>query len=376
MPLILAAPYFKRIAIVEALYAVFDAVSKGPNVVLSADNLTVTTESATVKGARSTVGVTSGRYYFEVKVLFGSAPQNICIGVGVEGSHITFFTPKSAMYTDRMYVGSTSSGTIVALKTNDVVGVAFDRDSRQVQFYINGVSRGIVTLPVLAVTDKIYAYVGDRNSGTLSNATANFGQKPFAYPVPSGFTPGLPVPVAGKFAIFTDEFKKGSASLVTELHVSTGGDGQGSARANIGKMSGKCYWEITLNNVSTPMIGLGTAEAALATNPYLAQNSLYFYYSSGQHGVFKDGQYVQLSRTPLSIGAVVGIALDVDTMNVQIFVNGISSYAGTLTSAIGKKLYPILADGGGGSGSSLTANFGATAFKYTVPTGFNSGIYD
>lgn len=374
MPLILAAPYFKRIAIVGAIYAVFDRASKGPNVILSDDNLTITTENATSKGARSTVGVTTGRYYFEVKVLPGGNDANICIGVGVEGSHITFFTPKSVIYADRIYVGSTSYGNIVALKAGDIMGVALNRDTRDVQFFLNGVNRGSVILPTLEATDKIYAYVCDRNNATLSNAVANFGQKPFAYPAPSGFTLGFPVPIASKFAIFTPEFRKGSASLITELQISTGGNGQGSVRANAGKSSGKCYWEVTFDAAATPMIGLGVAEAALATNSYLAPNSIFFYYNNGNQGIFKEGQYTTFSGSSLSTGTVIGIALDADTMNVKIFVNGVWRYTGILTNAIGKKVYPILTDGGGGSGSKLTANFGETAFKYSVPQGYDGGL--
>lgn len=376
MPLILAAPYFKRIAIVEALYAVFDAASKGPNVILSEDNLTITTEDSTTKGARSTVGVTTGRYYFEVKVLPGGNTENICIGLGVEGSHITFFTPKSVMYTDRIYTGSVSSGNIVAVKAGDILGVAFDRDRSHVQFFLNGVNRGTAIFPTLAATDKIYAYIGDRNSATFSKAVANFGQSPFAFPVPSGFTPGLPVPVALKYAIFTPELKREKDVLLSDLKVKTSGDAKGCIRANVGKSTGRWYWEVTLDSTDAPMIGLGIEAVAQAAMPFLAPGSMYFYYYSSTYDVRKDGSvFMNAVRRQMNVGDVVGVALNADTMQVEFFVNGVSVHSSILTSAIGKKVYPILSDGGAGGSAGLTANFGQTAFKYAAPNGFNSGLY-
>jgi hypothetical protein len=73
---------------------------------------------------------------------------------------------------------------------------------------------------------------------------------------------------------------------------------------------------------------------------------------------------------------VIGVAVDLDVGKVWISKNG--TWAGDPVAGTGEmfaglsgSLFPMISMSGG----SVTANFGASAFSYSVPSGFNSGWY-
>ena len=152
-----------------------------------------------------------------------------------------------------------------------------------------------------------------------------------------------------------------------------------SVRATIGKGSGKHYFEVTLTDVTYLSIGLATAAAALTSYPGASD-----YGCSYDRGV--------IYRTPTGIfatngksgpdpaaGAILCIAFDCDAGKMWFGVNGTwigsgNPAAGTdwsLSFPAGTTLFPAA----GVQTANCTANFGASAFTYTVPSGFNSGIY-
>ena len=70
-------------------------------------------------------------------------------------------------------------------------------------------------------------------------------------------------------------------------------------------------------------------------------------------------------------GDVIGIALNLVENTVQFFKNDMA--CGTpVTVTGGVNYYPASSVN---TGMSFTANFGATPFKYPVPTGFQAGLY-
>jgi hypothetical protein len=77
-----------------------------------------------------------------------------------------------------------------------VIGVALDKDAGTVTFYKNNASQGAISLPTNV---PMVAWISP-GAGS-SSATANFGQRPFAYTAPSGFkalcTTNLPTPAIG-----------------------------------------------------------------------------------------------------------------------------------------------------------------------------------
>lgn len=151
-----------------------------------------------------------------------------------------------------------------------------------------------------------------------------------------------------------------------------------TVRATIGKSSGKWYWEINADAaLNDSLYGVANASAGLAIALGLDANGWSYYSASGN-------TYNNLVAT--AYGALwttadkIMVALDMDNGKVFFGKNGVwqasgnpatganpafSGLTGTIFPANGYNVTP-------GAG---TTNFGATAFTYVVPAGFNSGMY-
>jgi len=130
--------------------------------------------------------VSSGKFYWEITVTaIGTSAASFFIGVdsGKTQNGATFTDWVSYSGNGSKYVGSTSSSAYGATyTTGDVIGVALDKDAGTVTFYKNNTSQGAISLPTNV---PMVAWLSPgANSGS---ATANFGQRPFAYTAPSGF---------------------------------------------------------------------------------------------------------------------------------------------------------------------------------------------
>jgi|GEM_PF-6229583 len=166
----------------------------------------------------------------------------------------------------------------------------------------------------------------------------------------------------------------------------SGTGGWKTAIANMGKSSGKWYWEITS---STYRQAIGVVPATFSTSQYPGQVSgswgCYIYvYNNGQ--VRNEGTLVNLYLQDIDSPAVVGVALDLDNGKIWYrenagwgFISGVrgnpaagTNPAGTFT--VSNDLYPAVA-GGNVSGYNVTINAGQESFTYSVPTGFSSGFF-
>ena len=151
-----------------------------------------------------------------------------------------------------------------------------------------------------------------------------------------------------------------------------------SARSTIGKSSGKYYWEITMTaeGAGSSFIGLTDAGFNNATFPGNYTNSI-----SVQAGntISRVGWTSQAgSSFTFTTGDVVMFAVD--------FTNGFLWWGknGTWTpnNPTGLEAYSLT--GGGGVtlyavtcpfSATHTANFGQSAFSFSVPAGFNAGLF-
>lgn len=153
----------------------------------------------------------------------------------------------------------------------------------------------------------------------------------------------------------------------------------GMGIATIGKNSGKWYWEITVNTKvgASETIGMcsfipipsnaqfpgttGTTSFAVR----LASGSQCVRYNSSFSGAGCSGGY--------TVGDVIGMAFDADAGTCGIYKNGVLQY--TFTSmTTGVTWYPASISNGT-TNDACTANFGASAFAYSVPSGYNPGLY-
>lgn len=141
----------------------------------------------------------------------------------------------------------------------------------------------------------------------------------------------------------------------------------GIARSTIGKTSGKWYWEIT---PSATGLDTGVASSSASLTQYLGvdANGWSFYGDAGGSKV--NNNVFTAYGAPTTGGDVIGVLLDMTAGTIAFRKNGADlgvAFSG-LTGA-------IFAAAGSSGGPNQTANFGATAFAYPVPSGYNAGLY-
>ena len=167
---------------------------------LSNGNLNYSKTSTTWKSVRATVGVNSGKWYYEYQ--FGSDSRHY-IGISQSSMAIaTYPGATSTSYSIYLYNGDKSNNGVdssyaSAFTSTDILGVAFDLDAATVTFYKNGTSLGTAFTGI--ASGYYFPTFGTYLSG--ETGTVNFGQRAFAYPV-SGYKAlvdtNLPAPVVAK----------------------------------------------------------------------------------------------------------------------------------------------------------------------------------
>lgn len=190
-------------------YATWNPLDKGSGLVLSQGNLRI--KSVTNDFVRATIGMTSGKWYYEETVGAGDHMMGIAdwkadntyyLGQSHTNGHVAFgwYKGNGAIYyyvdTDLYTVTTNSLGTYT---TGDVVGVAFDADNGALYFSKNGTWVNSATKAEIAAGTTTNAVVTGCNAGpyffaagldaTTADHYANFGQRAWAYPdsVPDGF---------------------------------------------------------------------------------------------------------------------------------------------------------------------------------------------
>jgi hypothetical protein len=143
-------------------------------------------------------------------------------------------------------------------------------------------------------------------------------------------------------------------------------------RANHSKSSSKWYWEITVGTLSNQSNGIATSGVNLdpAGNFNDATtDTVYIYNSDGTKS--KGGA----SGATYAAGAVIGVALNLITGKIWFAKNNTWQASGDPVAGT-NEAYTVVAGtfyslfGSGTATEAVTADFGATAFTYTPPTGY------
>ena len=153
-----------------------------------------------------------------------------------------------------------------------------------------------------------------------------------------------------------------------------------SVRSILGVSSGKWYWELTLS--LTPFsagyygVGIGDSGVNLLGEIYADADGYDYLGSSGYKG---NNNSREVFGDAFDTGDIISIALDMDSGKIWWAKNGVwqdsgdpGAGTGEAYSGISGTFYAmacIYRDG------AQTANFGASAFSHSVPSGFNSGFY-
>lgn len=163
--------------------------------------------------------------------------------------------------------------------------------------------------------------------------------------------------IAGGFAIYRGNLKFQTNTTNT-----------GSALGSIFVNSGKWYWEVYADSVGAGALGVGIGTTVTPVNPGFSTGSALYNSNTGEKVLAGVGSAYGASW---ATGATIGVAYDADTGTIEFFINNVSQGQWTPAGYAGTLVTPHVSDG-----SSLdfltTANFGASAFAYTPPTGFKA----
>lgn len=163
-----------------------------------------------------------------------------------------------------------------------------------------------------------------------------------------------------------------SSGTLSAGNLVTTSDVSACSRSTFGASSGKWYWEYHCSD-SQGIVGVGYATAAT----YAGGGYAYAGLGTDSWGFFGGNGNLQYAGADSiygfswGSGSRVGVALDMDAGTLEFFVDGVSQ--GIAVTGLTGTVY-AMAGGGSWAATTVTANFGATAFYYSPPAGFTAGF--
>lgn len=393
MPLILLSPFKKIVtAIRDAFtkYASLNSNDRNINAVLTESNLHY--EGTGCAGVRATMSRISGKWYWEATVTKVGSNFGVLVGVASKATPLdstlfnstanwTLLYSKTSAADSQILRGTATSSRVTnlggACNVGDVIGVALVlTGAATIQFFKNGVP---FPVQALGAYDAYFPIAIDPGGENVVGVKFNFGETPFKYSAPEEHLP------LSETAYGWSETKK-AANVVLSNNFRTlavaNATGWGIAATDIALASGKYYWEIS-GITANCVFGIGEVESFMKMTPNEFKNAL----GNPPNTVgFRGGQVFLAnwpgvtSATPPAIAAnsVVGLALDMDRKCLFISVNGVwlnSANPANLESTVGRFLSGFgakaVAPAVGMNSTTATANFAASDFKYTPPSGYS-----
>lgn len=180
------------------IYAAWDPLKKGGSITLSNSNKTA--EIAANSTVLSTLGKTSGKWYWEVVIdsvvgfqramvgisLINTSYNNVLGGTSSTGWSYRRYDNSND---DKYHLNSGAAyGIGTLLNSGQTIGIALDMTLGQVTLYKNNVSQGVMYTGLLG--SEVFAAIGRFNSGTITY-TAHFNPADLTYAPPAGFNAGL-----------------------------------------------------------------------------------------------------------------------------------------------------------------------------------------
>jgi hypothetical protein len=178
-----------------ANYAVLNPLSIRSGAPKSSDgNLTIAWGGTYPANALATIGVSTGKWYWEVGFAGGTFANNPTVGVAVSAWSNLNTDPTGAATpfnhivggTGSFYNNGTATANAVTFGPGDTVGVALNCDTNVVSFYKNNTLIG--TAQSIDSGQTWFPFHAN-SSFTALTQYANYGQQPFTYTPPTGFLP-------------------------------------------------------------------------------------------------------------------------------------------------------------------------------------------
>ncbi|BFH70107.1 hypothetical protein J27TS7_28490 [Paenibacillus dendritiformis] len=138
-----------------------------------------------------------------------------------------------------------------------------------------------------------------------------------------------------------------------------------TVRATHGKHYGRWYWEITISVYNWLLIGI------VNKNAYINMSNG----STPDVRYYRENGYRHPEATPygetFDVGDTISVLLDLESGTLEFWKNGASQgISHTNIKTMGEVFPAVSAPQSASKESTVTANFGATPFKYKVPLGF------
>lgn len=173
-------------------YATWNPSDKSTNIALSGGDLTSTQTAFTTGLARSTIGKSSGKWYWEIT--WSSGNNSLMPGIAKSTAATTDYPGQSADgwgYISFNGNLANAGGAMVygaSYPTGTVIGCALDMDAGTFTFYKNNVSQGVA---VSSLSGVVYAAIGGNSAAGSRVSVVNFGATALTYTPPSGYNAGL-----------------------------------------------------------------------------------------------------------------------------------------------------------------------------------------
>lgn len=172
-----------------ANYCVIDRLRSNTGITITEANLKASITSSSQENLLCNMGVSTGKWYWEVTTTFSGADCIIGIvdsSVGTTRPSVTNTAFQIDLVDGRKWDGATSYAYASAFTSGDTLGIALDLDVGSITFYKNGVSLG-VAFNNISKDKTWFASQWKDGAGASYTSSYNFGQRPFRYTAPAGF---------------------------------------------------------------------------------------------------------------------------------------------------------------------------------------------
>lgn len=233
-----------------------------------------------------TIGISSGKFYWEITPTAFSGVVTYDIGVANASVDLNQYLGQNSnswgYYTDgNKYTGGTPTSYGASYTTNDVIGVALDMDAGTLIFYKNGTSQGTA---FTGLTGTLFPAISDGSSAYSATFVANFGQRPFAYTPPSGYNRLC------TYNLATPTIPNGAAQFAATTYTGTGATRSITNTVNGISFQPDFIWMKNRSNVAdhalydalrTAMLSSNTTAAEVSASNVITYNSNGFTISGG-----------------------------------------------------------------------------------------------
>lgn len=282
------------------------------------------------------------------------------------------------------YAGNTKIlGSTSTVNTGVKVNVAVTRAAGTLRIFING------ALEASAADSTVYTFaatklsLGRQVSGSPSAASDLIGKigevRITKGAVASGaarYTANYPVatsafPDFGPLTPTTwNPSDKAAGLTLSNGNLTSVGFASASCRSIFSASAGKWYFEITRTAGADILAGVGRANASLAT--YVGGDANGWSAYSWDGSKYNNNVNAAYAAVATAVGGTIGVKLDLDAGTLSFVIGGVDR--GVAFTGIAGPIFAMPGNASPSGSSTLTANFGASAFAYPVPAGYNPGF--